>query len=121
MFKRMIGEKAEHYWTESVDGEITFQSELFATRGQMLAAMHSAMRDCYVNGTVFQPWIKQLDECAEWGEKEIVTYEFYAVNDGDEDVAFFWTLEDARAYLKTAESPIRIMDKDHTRIYLIKD
>lgn len=117
MFKRELGEKAQYFWEESLDGELIRQSPLMDSREKSMCEMHKAMKECRVNGTVFQPCIKQGEECAEWGAPEVAEWTLCAVTEKGEDAAFFWTLDDAKAYMSIIDAPLTIMDRAHCLIF----
>lgn len=120
-FELDLFSKKNYFWEETApDGAVTVSDE-YRIREDMLKAMHKTMSACTVNGTVFQPMVRQNSQSMEWGAAEKVDRHFCLVNDDGEEIADVTTLETAVSIAERYDERLRIMDKERSKIFHIKE
>lgn len=120
-FELDLFSKKTYFWEETApDGAVTVSDE-YRIREYMLKEMHKAMSECTVNGTVFQPMIQQNNQSMEWGAAEKVNRHFYLIADNDDEVADVSDLESAIKLAQCYDAHLRIMDKERSKIFYIKE
>lgn len=120
-FELDLFSKKGYFWTETKkDGSVVISND-YPIREEMIRAMRKAFDACRENGTVFQPMVRQNGQAMEWGNAETVDRHFILVNDNDEEIADLPVLGEAVDLAKTYNERVRVMDKERSKIFYIKE
>lgn len=120
-FELDLFSKKTYFWSQTdPDGTVTVSDE-YRVREEMLRHLHKTVDECTVNGTVFQPMIRQNAQEMEWGDTEVVDKHFLLVRGNAEVVGDCQTLDSAIAVAKTFDERVTIFSKDLSKVFYIKE